>query len=242
MIKEAIDRILSLATVQQLSYTGVDGTARPYTSDQLYPVKEPMLDIHDVSTLNGFIDMVVGGVNGYTKDECFVQVEGHHAVSLNQWNCNRWGDRQSHVRCELPALGHFECGRWHDQEGFIIALQAFFEHTEDREYVLKTVSTIIGESLRTSQDDGISQVATTKFGIVTKGEETVKRLVTLKPYRTFREIDQPTSQFVFRIRSKPNELPTCALFEADGGVWKLEAVKRIKAYLVAAKIGMPVIA
>lgn len=28
--------------------------------------------------------------------------------------------------------------------------------------------------------------------------------------------------------------PTCALFEADGGAWKLQAIQNIKDYLVAA--------
>lgn len=242
MIEAAIDKILSLAEVQHLNLEGGDGVSRQYTSSPIHPVKEPMQDVQGASTLSGFIDLLQVGVNDYIKDECFVQVNGHNAVSLNKLACNDWGDRQTHVLCKLPELGHFEFGRWMDQEAFIIVLQAFFGPTEDREYVLKTVSTIIGESIRTSQDDGISQVATTRAGIVTKGEETVKRLVKLMPYRTFREIEQPTSNFVFRIRAKPNEAPACALFEADGGTWKLDAVQRIKAYLVSASVGMPVIA
>ena len=51
--------------------------------------------------------------------------------------------------------------------------------------------------------------------------------VTLRPYRTFNEVEQPASQFVFRI----NKLANLALFEADGGKWKLEAVESIANYL-----------
>lgn len=242
MIQEAIDRILGLAPVQQIGVTGSDGYNRLYTNHPIHPVKEPEKDVIVVSTLSGFLAVLAAGAGEYVKDECFVQVDSHCAVSLNELACNYWGDRRAHVRCKLPELGHFEFGRWMDQEAFIIGLQAFFENTPDREYVLKTVSTIIGESVRTSQDDGISQVATTRAGIVTKGEETVKRLVSLRPYRTFREIAQPDSNFVFRLRSKPNESPACALFEADGGMWKLEAMQRIKQHLENANIGMPVIA
>lgn len=49
-------------------------------------------------------------------------------------------------------------------------------------------------------------------------------------YRTFMEIEQPESEFVFRAR-KADSLPHFALFEADGGAWRIEAMKRIKAYL-----------
>jgi len=51
--------------------------------------------------------------------------------------------------------------------------------------------------------------------------------VVLAPFRTFREIAQPESKFVFRMQQGPR----CALFEADGGAWRLEAMKRSKAYL-----------
>lgn len=39
----------------------------------------------------------------------------------------------------------------------------------------------------------------------------------------------PLSSFVFRMRSTCGV--ECALFEADGGAWQLEAVRRIKNYL-----------
>lgn len=54
--------------------------------------------------------------------------------------------------------------------------------------------------------------------------------VKLAPYRTFIEIEQPESEFVFRAR-KADDLPHFALFEADGGAWRIESMKRIKAYL-----------
>ncbi|MEB9782308.1 hypothetical protein P4K16_30685, partial [Bacillus cereus] len=51
--------------------------------------------------------------------------------------------------------------------------------------------------------------------------------VQLSPYRTFVEVEQPESKFVFRMR----EGARCGLFEADGGAWKLEAMNNIKEYL-----------
>ena len=49
----------------------------------------------------------------------------------------------------------------------------------------------------------------------------------LAPYRTFLEVEQPESDFVLRV----NKEAKLALFEADGGFWKLEAVRLVKEYL-----------
>jgi hypothetical protein len=53
----------------------------------------------------------------------------------------------------------------------------------------------------------------------------------LKPFRTFREVDQPESPFIFRVHQQAEEMPKCALYEADGGAWKLQAMKNIGDYL-----------
>ncbi len=50
-------------------------------------------------------------------------------------------------------------------------------------------------------------------------------------YRTFREIQQPKSKFLFRLKQSETNLPTFAFFEADGGAWKLQAVEDIARYL-----------
>ena len=80
-------------------------------------------------------------------------------------------------------------------------------------------------------DDGVSQKATIKTGIASKGEVLVPNPVKLRPYRTFLEVEQPESAFVFRMRDD-NGRVECALFGADGGAWKNAAMKSIKEYLM----------
>lgn len=75
----------------------------------------------------------------------------------------------------------------------------------------------------------INQTTTVKSGVASLAKATAPNPVTLRPYRTFTEVAQPSSQFVLRI-NKEAEL---ALFEADGGKWKLEAIKNIADYLKA---------
>ena len=48
------------------------------------------------------------------------------------------------------------------------------------------------------------------------------------------EVDQPVSPFVLRLRGGGNgSLPSCALFEADGGKWRLAAIENVKAWLAS---------
>jgi hypothetical protein len=58
------------------------------------------------------------------------------------------------------------------------------------------------------------------------------------------EIKQPASSFVFRMHSGrgTGSPPTCALFEADGRMWRLEAIKSIKAWLAEKIPGIKIIA
>jgi hypothetical protein len=39
------------------------------------------------------------------------------------------------------------------------------------------------------------------------------------------------SDFILRLRSRQGQMPSCALFEADGGEWKTNAMKNIREYL-----------
>ena len=68
-------------------------------------------------------------------------------------------------------------------------------------------------------------------GIASKSDALVPNPVRLTPYRTFLEVEQPASDFIFRMKQDKYEGIVCAIFEADGGAWKMEATQRIKEYL-----------
>ena len=80
-------------------------------------------------------------------------------------------------------------------------------------------------------------------GIARVEDVPVPNPVELMPYRTFREVTQPTSTFILRLKpGRDGALPTCALFEADGGAWKLRAIQSIAAYLTENTEGITIIA
>lgn len=63
--------------------------------------------------------------------------------------------------------------------------------------------------------------------------------VNLIPYRTFLEVPQPASDFVFRISEGRGGAPAFKLVAADGGLWKSQAVDNVKNYLVKALADVP---
>ncbi|WP_420841227.1 hypothetical protein [Evansella clarkii] len=124
-------------------------------------------------------------------------------------------------------IPEFRFDRFYDAETFNIKLQSTFVKNEDRDIMLKVVGNIKEENVASVGDDGTSQSVVAKTGVASVGNVKVPNPVLLAPYRTFVEVEQPESEFVFRMQSGP----TCALFEADGGAWKIKAMQRIKEYL-----------
>lgn len=81
-------------------------------------------------------------------------------------------------------------------------------------------------------DDGVSQEVNAKAGIAAVVPVTVNNPWLLAPFRTFAEIDQPTSPFVLRFfKSAEGGAPRAALFETGNAHWKTDAVMKIATYL-----------
>lgn len=103
---------------------------------------------------------------------------------------------------------------------------------------------VMGVNMRTGQIeiaeyDGVSQQAIIKTGVTTKDAAFVPNPVSLIPYRTFLEVPQPASDFVFRISEGRGGAPAFKLVAADGGLWKSQAVDNVKNYLVKALADVP---
>ena len=131
----------------------------------------------------------------------------------------------------------FRYEKWYDQECFMIALQANFQPNADLEAVMKLAGNIEKKANQSFSDDGCTQVATMTVGVASKAKVLVPNPVTLIPYRTFQEVAQPASKFVYRIGDR--EEPAFKLIEAEGGLWKNEAIDNIKQYFAGALTDMP---
>lgn len=114
-------------------------------------------------------------------------------------------------------------------EELIIMLQARFVNTPDREILMKVLGNLREENVTNASDDGISQAVTVKTGVASQENVKVPNPVVLQPYRTFAEIEQPASNFIFRM----HDGMLGSLIESDGGYWRNDAIQRIKAYFEA---------
>lgn len=149
-------------------------------------------------------------------------------------------ERDRETLFEVNALlPQFEYGREYDQESFLVAMQSCFQKTDDREAVTIMASNIVNTQQGTFSDDGVSQQAIIKTGVTAKDAAFVPNPVSLIPYRTFLEVPQPASDFVFRISEGRGGAPAFKLVAADGGLWKSQAVDNVKNYLVKALADVP---
>lgn len=130
----------------------------------------------------------------------------------------------------------FNFDQYYDTESFNIALQSKFvdlrnihieDEQDDRAILLQVVGNVSEENVKNTGDDGISQAVSIRQGIASKADVKVPNPVHLAPYRTFLEVEQPISQFVFRMKDGPR----AAIFEADGGAWRNQAIVNIREYL-----------
>jgi hypothetical protein len=120
----------------------------------------------------------------------------------------------------------FEFGRGYDYEAFVIALRSLFVQNSDLQRLLELLSKLSNINSVESEDDGITQRVTASTGTSLNKTVQASPIWTLSPFRTFREVQQPASDFLFRI-SNGNRF---ALYEADGGAWKIAARQRIIDY------------
>ena len=229
MIKEAIDRILEFADYKVEPIEG-----RIYSSKLLHPIESPLDAKETICTLTGLVDLIDLNLNNL-QGRVFIHVASPTQVFCEDILCDFWGRRQYHIAANLPSYGRFNFGNYLEQDRFIVGLQAFFDplRSPDLDYLLQIASNLKAENSVEATDDGLSQTAAVKRGIVLAERVAVKRRVVLSPWRTFREVQQPQSEFIFRLRSEDGKVPTLALFEADGEMWQTEAMATIKAWLMA---------
>jgi len=111
-------------------------------------------------------------------------------------------------------------------EEAMIALRTRFQRTADTDYALKLLSEITTGAKVTFNDNGIATTVVTQKGIALQGTDNIRPIVSLKPYRTFQEVEQPASDFLIRITDRGIKF-----VEADGGMWRLTARNTIKSFL-----------
>lgn len=219
MTREAITKITELVENKIYEIGG-----HTYSEKPLERVSTPVFnpDKLIVSGLDSIVQLIKTEINRLICP-IFIRVCSPRSVEVFSTFGERYIRQNLYAaKCNTP---NFE-SEWLSHESAIIKLKSQFIQDEGTEYLLGLLGRITQENSVSTNDNGVTQNVEVKAGISLASKEKVKPRIKLCPYRTFLEVAQPESEFILRLDEKGK----IGLFEADGGVWQLEAEENIKAY------------
>lgn len=227
MIKEALQYIAELKE-ESMNPKVLEIEGSTYCNKNLHRYHNfPMAGEIRVNTLTALVDYIKGKQEELW-DTMILHIESPTCVRLYSGLIDE-RNREYLIRTDA-IVNEFQFDHYYDQEWFIIGLQANFLETEDVLKLRTVAGNIQAGTTANYDDDGISQKTTIKSGVANNTDVVVPNPVKLRPYRTFAEIEQPESSYVFRIKDADRG-PQFKLVEADGGLWKNATMKKIKEYL-----------
>ena len=226
MLKEFIEYILK--TTQPLIHEVEDRTFAVNGDGEYFELR-PTLDAPDtlkLHSLDALVKLVkTEGVNA--EHPLYITVPDHLTVQcFGSAQIDRRYMRQFYYTASATDVPGWDQKVTLPFEEMQIALRTRFQETNDTPYVQKLLSEISTGAKITFNDNGVATTIVTKKGIDLQANETIRPIVTLRPYRTFQEVDQPESVFLIRINERG-----ISFIEADGGMWKLKARETVKAFL-----------
>lgn len=232
--KSFIDRILEMAPVERHI---IDG--RTFTDSKLYPINDPEVSPITCHTLTGLVDFY-DALPICDQNRVMFHVEDFNKVSIVSEIFGPEKQRETFITANAYKQQEL-FGNFIGHEDFMISILSRFVQDETTAKVLRIVGNLKSEAGATYSDDGLTQTVTAKTGITKVENIDLPNPITLRPYRTFTDIEQPESGFILRLKQREGGVQA-ALFEADGSAWKNTAIASIKAYLENRKIGVKVIA
>jgi hypothetical protein len=195
----------------------------------------PLPDTVEVSTLGAVRDYLTANKDGLSLAALTVHVYSPNRVQVLAPLNVRDASRATYLGASCDDSTANWLDRYHAIEDFVVGFQTRFADAADRPRLLALIGNVKHESVKTAADDGVTQIVQARAGVALVSEVPVPNPVRLTPYRTFREVAQPDSLFVLRVKAGPaGFLPVVGLFEADGGAWRLTAIERVRAWLAEA--------
>lgn len=238
MDKSFIEKIAELGEAKLHEVAG-----KTYSDKDLILIEhDPRPATLEVSTLTAISDYMKYSLEKVKPSDVILHVESHKSVALLGPALPPSMKRTVFLKASTVE-GGFKFGEFMDSETFIINMQVEFVPNEAMAVILKIIGNIKDERVINHSDSGVAQTVQVKVGVSLADNAVIPNPVRLKPWRTFREIEQPESTFIFRVRGGGDKgPPTCALFPAGGNVWKLDAIASIKEWIEDNVKDVPVLA
>lgn len=220
MDRTAIEKIVELGAPNYHEENGYK-----YSDKQLHIIQEPAVSTLTFHTLGGLVKTLR---NEYHLFNGPLVIDVFDEETVRVYAAINVGDRQREEPYTVK-VEHIDIpfNSTLSYENMMIVLRSKFVETPELLEVVKLLGSITEENSAAASDDGFTQTVVVRKGIAMKENKTVRPIVKLKPYRTFSEVDQPESEFLLRL----SEGARVALYEADGGAWKLQARRNVADYL-----------
>lgn len=225
MIKEAIDKILDLAAIR--AEDTEDG--RLYLQALNLPPKEPQATTVRGHTIQSVVDYIVGDPDSIEMKQHILHIN-EAMIGLQSPLFGRHKQRDD-IFVAIPNAVEHRFGSWLDLEEFIQWLRTGFEMTEHLDRLITNVSHIVTGDELEIKDNGLTQTFVRKSGAATMESAELPKIINLRPFQTFPEIEQPVVSCIARIRAYDGE-PEFMVKQADGGAWRLDAAAKVHVKLV----------
>lgn len=180
-----------------------------------------------VATLGAVRDYLTANRDVLALETLIAHVESPTKVTVSGRLREGSRDREVFITAQAQDLLVEFLGKFMEFEDFNIGLQTRFIDGDRRADLLKLISNVTDENIRTSNDDGVSQVVNVRAGVMMRADAPLPNPIKLAGYRTFRDVHQPSALFVLRVQ----EGPEIGLFEGDGGAWRLAAIESVGTWL-----------
>lgn len=225
---EHIENNLKTQTIE------VDG--RQFVTRNVYevPAKRTMPSEMQFHNLSAFIEFLHKDIEGQ-NEKLFINVLQHDQIMV----CKAWDGidpyRHTYLKAHYDFTPNFKTGTFYEQQEFRIRVSSCFVMPDENynekssnEYPIYQVlhhsgeiKTVVSE---TSRDSPYSQRVTveskTTAGDVS--EDSIGIFKGLQMWRTWPEIEQPKSDYIFRIKNVGKDVHM-ALFDYGNDKWKYEA-------------------
>lgn len=201
---------------------------RTYTTKPVVPVVEPEPKSLKVSTLTSLVDYIKDNRDTLPLDKIIVHVDGPTTVRVLSNLVGQFKQRDCYLTAVpmLPDYANMFDQLW-SKDKFIPLLQSMFLESEHRELMLDVLAHVRLENSADLKDNGVTQEVTVKTGAAFTKQVTIPNPVSLIPYCTFPDVEQPKRLFTFRMDKDAR----CTLIESDGGAWRQAAAISVKKFL-----------
>ena len=228
VVERIADLVKQTSLVQEIN-------GETYSTNPLHHiVHDPRPEPLFFTSLTGLRDFVVHNIDGVDAKDMIAVIDSPKAINLYGKIEGPTRRRTILGKVQVASdLEEFPFGKYLSHEELIIKLYTLFEGGEDIQQLKDIVATLRAEKVIESKTEGIGQHVVVAEGVSGAKNVKVPPIVSLAPFRTFREIKQPESLFLCRAKSQDSMPPTIALHEADGGAWRMVAVEGISAWIKA---------